>query len=62
MWRLRDLSSMILVAHAILNGIVSAEDGEHVLESARAALSEWLGTKEIRTGDHILIVRDIEAP
>ena len=53
---------MILVAHAILDGIVSADDGPLVVESARAALVEWLETKDVRTGDHVLIVRDIETP
>lgn len=53
---------MILVAHAVLDGIVSADDGATVCKLARASLVEWLSAHDIRTGDHILIVRDLDGP
>lgn len=47
-----------IVAHARLDGVVSADDGETAIAATADALLAWFTTIDLQPGDEVLIVRE----
>ena len=48
---------MILVGHAVLETVVSDDDGPLVASVARDGILDWIAGLDLQRGDEILVVR-----
>ena len=51
---------MRIVGHAVLDAIVSDDDGDAVAEAGRDRILEWLAELDLQRGDEILVIRGRE--